>query len=325
MYHLSIKLVSRSAGRSATAASAYRSGEKIYDERTDTMHDYTRKQGVEHQEIITPPESPEWAKDREKLWNAAEAAENRKDSRVAREYEIAIPKDLNKQQGIELVRGFAKEISERYGVAVDIAVHKDHRTDWQGKEKGYESYHAHLLSTTRVMGKEGLGEKATIELSDTKRYSQGLCKGAEEIEAVRKMWEQTANRALERAGQHERIDCRSLKDQGIEKEPTKHLGPQATYLERSGVKTEIGDANRRIELAYEQGLADRADLKRIAPKMIELDTDLQKALKEREKTERLTQKMEKGALDFVRKQQELERTRKLELELKMTRSRGMER
>ncbi len=104
MYHLSVKPVSRSSGRSATAAIAYRTAEKIIDERTNQLHDYTKKQGVVHEEIILPPNSPDWAKDREKLWNAAEAAEKRKDARVAREYEVAIPKELTKEQGIELVR-----------------------------------------------------------------------------------------------------------------------------------------------------------------------------------------------------------------------------
>src|SRR5476649_1085170 len=98
MYHLSIKSVSRSACRSATGAAAYRSGQEIHDERLDHTHDYTRKQGVEYTEIITPEGSPDWATDREKLWNAAEAAENRKDARVAREYEIAIPKELSKEE-----------------------------------------------------------------------------------------------------------------------------------------------------------------------------------------------------------------------------------
>lgn len=333
MYHLSVKPISRSAGRSATGAAAYRSGEKIHDERTDINHDYTRKRGVEHEEVITPKDSPEWAQDREKLWNAAEAAENRKDARVAREYEVAIPKELSKEKGIELVRTFAKEISERYGVAVDVSVHKDHRTDWQGHAKGFESYHAHLMSTTRTLDRNGLGEKATIELSDSKRQSLGLCKGSEEITKIREMWEKTANHYLEREGHEHRIDHRSLKDQGIEREPTQHLGPKATYLERQGTHTEIGDANRRIEMAYERGIADRAELSRTNPQIIELDTDLKKALEERERTEKLSQKMERGANDFLkraeehRQQKELEKQRKLERdrEREMTRSRGMER
>jgi ATP-dependent exoDNAse (exonuclease V) alpha subunit len=241
MYHLSIKLVSRSTGRSATAASAYRSGEKIHDERTNTTHDYTRKQGVVHEEILIPEGSPDWSKDREKLWNAAEAAEKRKDSRVAREYEVAIPKELTKEQGIELVRDFGKAIQDRYGVAVDIAVHKDHERSWQGEKKDFEGYHAHVMTTTRKMDKEGLGEKAEIELSDSKRASLGLGKGSEEIERARELWEFSANRHLEMANQEKRIDRRTLKEQGIEREPTLHLGHKATSMERRGEKTDIGD------------------------------------------------------------------------------------
>jgi ATP-dependent exoDNAse (exonuclease V) alpha subunit len=333
MYHLSVKPVSRSSGRSATAAIAYRTAEKIIDERTNQLHDYTKKQGVVHEEILLPPNSPDWANDREKLWNAAEAAEKRKDARVAREYEVAIPKELTKEQGIELVRDFGKVIQDRYGVAVDIAVHKDHARDWQGEKKDFEGYHAHVMTTTRKMEKEGLGEKADIELSDSKRASLGLGKGSDEIEKVREMWEFSANKHLEMANQEKRIDRRSLKEQGIEREPTQHLGPHATSMERRGEKTDIGDINRSIELAYQRGLEDRQRLAALNPQLIELDTDIQKALKEREKVKELTTKLERGANDFVKKyeemirQKELEKQRQLELEkvLERSRSRGRRR
>src|SRR5881275_2353335 len=103
MFHLSVKPISRAAGRSATAAAAYRSGQLIVDERTGEVHDYTRKSDVVHSEILVPPGAPAWAEDRTALWNAAEAAERRKDARVARDYEVAIPKELTREEGIELV------------------------------------------------------------------------------------------------------------------------------------------------------------------------------------------------------------------------------
>jgi ATP-dependent exoDNAse (exonuclease V) alpha subunit len=337
--------VSRSSGRSATAAIAYRAAERIIDDRTNQIHDYTKKQGVVHEEILLPADSPDWASDREKLWNAAEAAENRKDARVAREYEIAIPKELTKEQGIELVRDFGKAIQDRYGVAVDLAIHKDHARDWQGEKKDFEGYHAHVMTTTRKMEKEGLGEKADIELSDTKRASLGLGKGSDEIEKVRELWELSANKHLEMANQEKRIDRRTLKEQGIEREPTLHLGPHATSMERRGEKTDIGDVNRSIELAYQRGIEERQRLAELSPEIINLDTDIERALKEREKVKELTARMDKGAREFVRrfeeqqKQKELERQRQLELEREKervreremerererTRSRGMER
>ena len=248
MFHLSVKPISRSAGRTATAAAAYRSGSLIVDERTGELHDYTRKRDVvqEGSGIVLPPGAPAWAEDRAALWNAAEAAEKRKDARVARDYEVAIPKELTREQGIALVRDFAVGLAERYGVAVDYNVHRDDLRKWDGTDKGWQGYHAHVLTSTRKLGRDGFGEKAEIELSDSKRKSLGLGDGASEIERVREMWEVAANRHLEQAHQSQRIDRRSLKDQGIDREPTVHLGPGVTALEREGVSSRLGDINRQV-------------------------------------------------------------------------------
>ena len=260
VYHLSVKPISRGVGRSATAAAAYRSGELIVDERTGEVHDYTRKGDVVHSEMIVPPGAPSWAEDRAALWNAAEAAEKRKDARVARDYEVAIPKELTRAQGIELVRDFAHQLADRYGVAVDVNVHSDELRNWDGSEKGYQGYHAHILTSTRKLGREGFGEKAEIELSDAKRKSLGLSDGAAEIEQIRQRWEIAANRHLERAGQSQRIDRRSLKDQGIDREPTVHLGPGVTALEREGISSRLGDINRQVVAEHQQKLDDQRRL-----------------------------------------------------------------
>ena len=210
------------------------------------MHDYGRKGGVEHREIVLPAGAPAWAEDRAGLWNAAEAAEKRKDARVAREYEVAIPKELTKLQGIALVRDFASELVERYGVAVDFNIHEDDHRRWDGSIKGWRGYHAHVMASTRQLGPDGFGAKADIELGDKDRKARGLGSGAAEIALVRERWEMLANRHLERAGQDVRIDRRSLKDQGINREPTVHLGPGVTALERRGVTSRLGDINRRV-------------------------------------------------------------------------------
>lgn len=278
MYHLSVKPISRSAGRSATAAAAYRAGEEIVDERTGEVHDYTRKGGVEHAEIVLPAGSPGWAVDRAALWNAAEAAEKRKDARVAREYEVALPKELSRAQGIELMRDFAADLVERYGVAVDFAIHRDHREKWDGSEKGFDAFHAHVLTSTRQMGRDGFGEKASPELSDAKRRSLGLGEGAKEVERTRERWEIVANRHLEMAGESQRIDRRSLKEQGIDREPTRHLGPIVTALERRGIQTDTGDVNRRIEAAYLQGVRERAELAALRPRVLDLSSSIEQAL-----------------------------------------------
>src|SRR3546814_870726 len=150
-FHLAGKTIGRSGGRSGTAAEAYLAGVEITDERTGLVHEYTRKQGVEHNAVVVPADAPAWASDRAVLWNAAEQAETRKNSTVAREYEIALPAELSAEARRELALGLAREISERHGVAVDVAIPAP------GREGDHRNHHAHLLTTTRRIGPEGPG------------------------------------------------------------------------------------------------------------------------------------------------------------------------
>ena len=215
-FHLAVKTIGRSAGRSATAAAAYRAGAEITDERTGIVHDYTRKQGVEHREIVAPADAPAWARDRAALWNAAELAETRKNSTVAREYEIALPAELSADERRDLALGLAREISERHGVAVDVAIHAP------GREGDQRNHHAHLLTTTRRIGAEGLGEKSR-ELDQ---------KTSGEVDRWRGRWAEMQNAALERANVPERVDHRSHQRRGIEQEATVHMGPSVMAMER---------------------------------------------------------------------------------------------
>ena len=215
-FHLAVKTVGRSAGRSATAAAAYRAGVVIADERTGIVHDYTRKQGIEHREIVAPADAPEWVQDRSALWNAAEHAETRKNSTVAREYEIALPAELSADERRDLALGLAREISERHGVAVDVAIHAP------GRQGDQRNHHAHLLTTTRRIGAEGLGEKSR-ELDQ---------KTSGEVERWRERFAEMQNAALERAQVQERVDYRSYQRQGIEQEATVHMGPNVVAMER---------------------------------------------------------------------------------------------
>lgn len=235
IYHLSAKPIQRSKGRSAVASAAYRAGVCLSDERTGEIHDYTRKQGVEHSEIITPNgENME----RALLWNAAEKAEIRKDGTPAREYEIALPEELSAEQRIELTRSFARTLAERQGCAVDVAIHAP------GKEGDQRNHHAHLLCTTRRLGPDGLGGKCDVELADRDRAKKNLPGRKAELETMRQTWAELTNQALARAGHKARIDGRSLKAQGIARGPTVHLGPTATAMERRGQATERGGLNR---------------------------------------------------------------------------------
>jgi ATP-dependent exoDNAse (exonuclease V) alpha subunit len=326
MYHLSVKPISRASGRSVTAAAAYRAGAEVIDQRTGEVHDYTRKRDVEFTEIVLPAGAPAWATDRSDLWSAAELAEKRKDARVGREYEVVIPRDLTREQGIALVRALALDLSERYGVAVEFSVHRDDPRTWDGTDKGFEGYHAHVLTSTRQLGADGFGQKATPELSDTERRKQGLGNGAAEIERVREGWERLANQHLAQAGADQRIDRRSLEDQGLEREPTQHLGPTVTALERRGLKTDLGDVNRRMEAAFAQGERARRDLTELQPQVIDTQTTLAQAVRRRPQVEAWTASLEAGADDFVRRfeaeeqaherarQRDLERQRQQEIE-----------
>ena len=224
IYHLSVKTVSRSAGRSSTAAAAYRAGVEITDERTGEVHDYRRKAGVESAEIFLPDSAPKWATDRAKLWNAAEQAETRKNSTVAREFEIALPAELTPSQRERLAHDFTKAIVQKYGFAADCAIHAP------GKDGDSKNHHAHILCTTRKLTAEGFAAK-TRELDDR-------ATGAAQVVEVRELFANMTNAALERAGQVARVDHRSLEAQGIDREASIHLGPAATAIERRGETSE---------------------------------------------------------------------------------------
>jgi ATP-dependent exoDNAse (exonuclease V) alpha subunit len=288
IYHLSVKPISRKGGRSATAAAAYRSAEKIHDETTGQVFDYTRKRGVEHTEIVLPTEAARrdinWARDRQQLWNAAEAAENRSNSRVAREYELALPHELNRAQRVELVRAFSKDVADRYGIAVDFAIHAPHR---HGDER---NHHAHVLTTTRTIEAGGLGDKSEIEWSDGNRRKAGLGAAKEEITLIRGRWETLTNEYLQAQGIEARIDHRSLEAQGIEREPQSHLGPAVSSMERRGIETEVGKrldaealaaAQQRLEKAASLGKLERESVE-VQRSIVDLSGDLEGAKRERD-------------------------------------------
>jgi len=160
IYHLSAKTISRAAGRSATGAAAYRSGDRIADERTGLAFDYRKKRGIDHSEIMAPANAPEWAHDRAKLWNAVEHSEKRKDSQVAREVEVALPTELNLDQQRDLVRSFVRSQFVDAGMVADIAIHH---------ARGANP-HAHILLTMREIGLEGFARKTAL---GTTRHSCG--------------------------------------------------------------------------------------------------------------------------------------------------------
>jgi len=258
IYHLSAKPISRNSGRSAVASAAYRAGERLTNERDGLTHDFSRKQGVEHADIVLPDRdsgamiaNAEWAKDRSVLWNAAEAAENRKDARVAREFEIALPHEMTAEQRLELTRSFAQDLANRYGGAVDFAIHAPHSAS------DVRNHHAHLLMTTRQVTEEGLGEKTHIEWKNVRLLNEGLPTTQMQLRDIRQSWEQHANEHLAMAGLDVRIDHRSHQERGLELEPTEHMGVHATQMQRRGLdvsRTRLDEeaARRNAELIREK-------------------------------------------------------------------------
>ena len=224
IYHLSMKIISRSSGYSAVASAAYRSGSLMLDERTGLTHDYTRKSGVAEAVILTPATAPAWCTNRAELWNAVEKAERRKNSQLAREIELAIPHELPQDAARETVLAFVRENFVSQGMIADVAFHHMDKTN----------PHAHIMLTTRAIGPAGFGGKVRDWNDRT------------HAETWRASWADHANRALANAGYQEEIDHRSYERQGLEKTPGIHLGKSACAMETRGIETERGEQNRLI-------------------------------------------------------------------------------
>lgn len=225
IYHLSVGVITRSSGRSVTAAAAYRAAERIYDERTGLVFDYRRKQSVAWKKIFAPADAPAWTQDRAALYNAVELGEKRKDAQVAREVVVALPHELSQDRQIELLSRFVRRELVAHGMVADVCLHaKD------------GNHHAHILLSMRTIGPEGFGAKQTEW--NRKDFLEGL----------RSAWAKHCNRRLSVAGAKTRIDHRSLRAQGVERRPTLHEGPTVTAMRRKGRTSHLGEINRLITL-----------------------------------------------------------------------------
>ena len=274
IYHLSTKPISRSSGRSAVASIAYRAGIAITDERLGKTYDYTKRHGVLWTGLATPNDVKV---DRNELWNLAEKSENRSNSRTAREIVINIPHELmqgDQGTGNMLAHEFASQLSKKYQVAVDVAVHAP---DKQGDNR---NFHAHLLLTTRKLeqdrhGNIKLTDKSQLEMSNTQLKQAGLLSNQDELKEIRKAWADLTNDYLAEHGIAERIDHRSHKDRGLDTLPTVKMGWQATELERKGIRTDVGNKNRDIK-AYNANLVQQ--------KILASEIVIQQTLKNASKT-----------------------------------------
>jgi len=277
IFYMDVNIIGRSSGRSATGAAAYRSGEKlrsvahasyqsgekIQSKNGKITHDYRKKKGVIHSEIILPDNAPEEYKDRQTLWNAVEISEKRKDAQLAREIIVALPREFDLSEHIEVTRRYVKENFVDKGMIVDFAIHDNKDAN----------PHAHIMLTTRTVTPDGFGLKNT-------NWNK-----KENLLSWRKAWTHIINSTLESKGLDARIDHRSYKEQGLDREPLIHLGHKAAALERQGIKTERGDYNREITRRN----IERAELKEA------IHMEFQKLEKLAEKLERIIDLAEGGS------------------------------
>jgi len=212
IYHFHAQIIKRSAGRSSIAASAYRAGEKLHNEYDGITHDYTRKSGVVHSEIMLPQNAPKEFQDRSTLWNAVEKSEKRKDSQTAREIDVALPIEFDTQEQIELVKNYINENFVDKGMCADFAIH----------DKKDGNPHAHIMLTTREVSQNGFEGK-------NREWNK-----KELLEQWRENWANICNERLQSKGIDERIDHRTLEAQGIDREPTIHIGATAKAMVKAG-------------------------------------------------------------------------------------------
>lgn len=226
IYHLNAQIIGRKAGRSSVACAAYRSGEELVDARTGETHRFAGSERVAHAEIVAPSDAPDWARDRGQLWNSAEQRERRKDSQLAREFEVSLPRELSLEQQKDLVRDWIREEFTPAGAVADLAIHTDPKN---------HNPHCHIMTTMRPVSSDGWGAQKLRQWEDRAQ-----------IDHWRKSWAEHTNRALELAGRDERVDHRTLKAQGIERQPMIKEGPAARRLEERGLVSDRMSINRQI-------------------------------------------------------------------------------
>lgn len=259
IYHCHCKVISRGQGRSAVGTAAYRSGERLTNDYDGLTHDYTNKGGVVHSEIMLCENAPPEYQNRSVLWNEVERQEKGSKARLAREYEVALPVELNREEQIQLVRDYCRDNFVNKGMCADFAIHD--------KEDG--NPHAHIMLTTRPIEKDGSwGTKQKkeyiLDKDGNKQYDKikqtYKCRtiktndwdSKEFLESSREEWAVKLNRELEKKNLPQRVDHRSLKEQGKNQIPTEHLGVAAKNMEKRGVVSDRGNVNREIKKANGQ-------------------------------------------------------------------------
>lgn len=296
IYHNSTKIISRSSGRSAVGASAYRSGEKMLNEYDGINHDFSRKQGVVYSEVMLPPQAKEEFKNRATLWNEVEKIEKSKNSQLAREVEVSLPKELSRVEQIKLVKSYVQDNFVKNGMCADLNIH----------DKGDGNPHAHVMLTMREIKENGewgakqeklylirkQGEKdiyvnskvARIKVENegyekvkrgkaykTKSVDLNNWNSKEFLQSYREDWGNKINEKLKELGIDQRVDHRSYKEQGIEKTPTIHEGATARKIEKRGKISDRMEINRQIKAINERIKQCSMDIEKLKNETTELN------------------------------------------------------
>ena len=255
-FHFNISMISRGKSKSAVASAAYISCEKLTNEWDGITHDYHNKKGLLHSEIFLPENVPIELKDRATLWNSVELNEKAINAQLARNFIIALPKELSVEENKKLIADFIRKNFTSRGMIVDLAIHNEN-------DEGNNNIHAHIMTTLRpinekgqwqaksrkeyildengdkVLGKNGKPKTRKVELTDWNNKGNA--------EKWRESFATLCNQYLEKNNLEKRVDHRSFERQGIEEIPTIHLGASASALEKKGVETDKGNINREIK------------------------------------------------------------------------------
>ncbi|MFV0497583.1 MAG: MobQ family relaxase [Candidatus Fimivivens sp.] len=253
----SVKENAASQRSTSVAAAAYRSGACLVDERTGVVYDYTRKGGVVYTQIMLPANAPSRYHDRQTLWNAVEQAERQCNSQLSRELRIALPSEFTREENISLVKDFVQKNFVARGMCADIAYHV--------KDRAGEDHnpHVHIMLTMRPMTKSGIwwktkskkeyiidrhGSRIQNANGEWKSRNIDLTGWNDKTLYVswRQAWAEICNERYAEKGLPYHLDHRSYKEQGINKQPTLHMGKDATALERKGISTDKGNYNRTM-------------------------------------------------------------------------------
>lgn len=300
-FHFKIGIITRGKGKSVVAKSAYISAEKIKNEWDGETHNYQKKKGVMDKGIILPINAPSEYFDRKTLWNSVELFEKQKNSQLAREFEIQLPKELSAEERKELLLEFINDNLVSKGMVVDYALHDEN--------KGNGNFHAHILTSLRPLNKDGSwGAKCKKEYiydekgehiytksgrKKSRRVDTTDWNKKENAEKWRENYADLVNKYLERAGEQKRVDHRSYKRQGINKKPQIHMGAGAIALEKKGIRTVKGDINREIARENIILKSIQRELRVIGEFLISFKDKLQKAYNEhRENTREELKRLE---------------------------------